>query len=252
MTTIISKYGTGAPPENAAIETGEIAIDIQNHVIYTRDGNNQIVKLGDGEALSKVEWSAILNKPDTFPPSKHTHDQSDIDGLEETINNININIGEIESEIGAIATTLAFGGSFSASTGKIIKGAKEGVVAGQDIPDASTLENTFLICAQAGSTPEEMKEGDWLVSDGSKWVAITYSSGSAGSVAWDNVQGKPDFDALYAPISHDHEIDDINGLQDALDALPQPDHGHEISDIDGLQDELDGKASLSRITGGTY
>jgi hypothetical protein len=252
MTTIISKYGTGVPPEDAAIETGEIAIDIQNHVIYTRDGNNQIVKLGDGEALSKVEWDAILNKPDTFPPSKHTHEQSEIDGLEETINNINVNISEIESEIGAIATTLAFGGSFSASTGKIIKGAKEGVVAGQDIPAASGLENTFLICAQAGSTPEEMQEGDWLVSDGSKWVAITYSSGSAGSVAWDNVQGKPDFDALYAPVSHNHVIDDVNGLQDALDAKPDADHTHVIDDVTGLQAELDGKASLSRITGGTY
>lgn len=252
MTTIISKYGTGAPTADALIETGEIAIDIQNHVIYTRDGNNQIVKLGDGEALSKVEWDAILNRPDTFPPSDHTHEQSEIDGLVEALNTININIGEIENEIGAIATTLAFGGSFSASTGKIIKGAKEGVVAGDDIPAANTLENTFLICAQAGSTPEQMQEGDWLVSDGAKWVAITYSSGSAGSVAWENVQGKPDFDSLYAEIDHEHEIDDVNGLQDALDALPQPDHTHEISDVIGLQAELDGKASLSRITGGTY
>lgn len=251
MTTIVSKYGVGAP-KDTDLETGEIAIDIQGHVIYTKDGNGQIVKLGDGEALSKVEWSAILNKPTEFPPEDHTHDQSEINGLEQAITNINLNIGELESEIGAIATTLAFGGSFSAATGLIMKGAKEGVVAGESIPDASTLENTFLICAQAGDTPVEMQEGDWLVSNGTDWVPITYSSGSAGSVAWDNVQGKPDFDLLYAPISHEHEIDDVNGLQDALDGLPQPGHGHVISDIDGLQDELDGKASLARITGGTY
>ena len=251
MTTIVSKYGVGAP-KDTDLETGEIAIDIQGHVIYTKDGNGQIVKLGDGEALSKVEWSAILNKPTQFPPEDHTHDQSEINGLEQAITNINLNIGELESEIGAIATTLAFGGSFSAATGLIVKSAKENVVAGQPIPDASLLENTFLICSQAGDKPVEMQEGDWLVSNGTDWVPITYSSGSAGSVAWDNVQGKPDFDLLYAPISHEHEIDDVNGLQDALDGLPQPGHGHVISDIDGLQDELDGKASLARITGGTY
>ena len=192
MTVIVSKYGVGAPLAGD-LETGEIAIDIQGHVIYTKDGNGQIVKLGDGEALSKVEWSAILNKPTQFPPEDHTHDQSEINGLEQAITNINLNIGELESEIGAIATTLAFGGSFSAATGLIMKGAKEGVNAGESIPDASTLENTFLICAQAGDTPVEMQEGDWLVSNGTDWVPITYSSGSAGSVAWDNVQGKPDF-----------------------------------------------------------
>lgn len=251
MTTIVSKHGIGAPL-SSDLETGEIGIDIQGHVIYTKDGNGQIVKLGDGEALSKVEWNAILNKPTKFPPEDHNHKQSEIDGLTDALNTININISEIESEIGAIATTLAFGGSFSASTGLIIKSAKENVVAGQPIPDAGDLENTFLICAQKGDKPVDMQEGDWLVSNGTSWVPITYSSGSAGSVAWENVQGKPDFDSLYADIDHKHEIDDVNGLEDALNALPQPDHGHEISDINGLQAELDGKASLNRITGGTY
>ena len=97
-----------------------------------------------------------------------------------------------------------------------------------------------------------MEEGDWLVSNGSEWVPITYSSGSAGSVAWDNVQGKPDFDSLYAPISHKHVIDDVTGLQDALDAKPDADHKHVIDDVTGLQAELDGKASIEQITGGTY
>lgn len=198
MTTIVSKYGVGAP-NSGDLETGEIGIDIQGHVIYTKDGNGQIVKLGDGEALSKVEWDSILNKPTEFPPEDHTHDQSEIDGLELALQNINSEIININNDISAIATTLAFGGSFSASTGLIVKSAKDGVVAGQPIPDASALENTFLICMQAGSTQVDMQEGDWLVSNGTDWVPITYSSGSAGSVAWENVQGKPDFDALYAP-----------------------------------------------------
>ena len=262
MTTIVSKHGIGKPTDSD-LETGEIAIDIQGHVIYTKDGNGQIVKLGDGEALSKVEWDAILNKPTEFPPGDHNHDQSEIDGLEQALIDINVNITEIESEIGAIATTLAFGGSFSAATGLIVKSAKEGLEAGQPIPDASGLENTFIICMQAGSNPVDMQEGDWLVSNGTDWVPITYSSGSAGSVAWDNVQGKPDFDSLYAPIDHEHEIADVNGLQDALDALPQEGHTHIfdeiVNDADGsayasktLKEALDSKASLVRITGGSY
>ena len=108
-----------------------------------------------------------------------------------------------------------------------------------------------------------MAEGDWLVSNGTDWVPIIYSSGSAGSVDWNNVENKPDFDATYAPIDHTHDIDDVDGLQDALDALPQADHTHVFDDIvndaDGsayadktLKAALDGKASIDRITGGTY
>ena len=55
----------------------------------------------------------------------------------------------------------------------------------------------------------------------------------------------------------------MNGLQDALDALPQADHTHVFDDIvndaDGsayadqtLKAALDGKASIDRIAGGTY
>ena len=250
-TKIISKYGQGAPLDSD-LETGEIGIDILNHNIYTKDGGGKIIKLSDGEAITAIDWNEITNKPTEFPPSDHTHTQDEIEGLGDTLTEINQNITEINTEIGAIATTLAFGGSFSANTGKIVTGAQDGVVSGEDIPAASSLENTFLICAEGGSTPSVMEEGDWLVSNGSEWVPITYSSGSAGSVAWDNVQGKPDFDSLYAPISHKHVIDDVTGLQDALDAKPDADHKHVIDDVTGLQAELDGKASIEQITGGTY
>lgn len=252
MTTIVSKYGYGVPTDTD-LETGELGIDIRDHAIYTLDGNKQIIKLADGKAAASVQWNDIKNKPTEFPPESHTHEQSEIVGLDATLTQINTNITELEAEIGAIATTLAFGGSFDASTGNVIKGAKEGFEAGQPLPAASTAENTFVICANAGTYDGvEMQEGDWLVSNGTTWVAITYSSGSAGSVAWDNVQGKPDFDSLYAPISHDHEISEVNGLQDALNAKPDADHTHEIADVTGLQAALDSKANLDRITGGTY
>ena len=252
MTVIVSKYGYGAPTADD-LETGELGLDIRDHAIYTLDGNKAVIKLADGKAAASVQWNDVLNKPTEFPPENHTHDQSEIDGLTNTINNINLEITNLGDEIAAIATTLAFGGSFDASNGNIVKGAKDGFVAGQAIPAASAHENTFIICSNAGTYGgTDMQEGDWLVSNGVAWVPITYSSGSAGSVDWNNVQGKPDFDALYAPISHDHEISDVNGLQDALNAKPDADHTHEIANVNGLQAALDSKANLDRITGGTY
>lgn len=256
MTTIISKYGNGAPQVND-LQTGELGIDLLTHSIYTKDGGGKIIKLSDGDAVDHVNWDDILNKPTVFPPEDHTHGQDEIDGLVDKLGEIDGSITELGDGLAALATTLAFGGSFDASTNKIIKGAKTGINDGETIPAASSQPNTFLICATAGNAspagdPVALAEGDWLVSNGTDWVPIAYSSGSAGSVDWDNIQNKPDFDGIYAPIDHTHEIDDIDGLQDALDDLPQTGHKHEIADVNGLQAALDGKASIDLITGGTY
>jgi hypothetical protein len=251
MTTIVSKWGLGAPSPND-LECGELGIDVTNHNIYTVDTQGFLIKLADGDALTSIAWGDVTGKPTEFPPEEHGHKQSEIDGLEEVFIDINSQITQINSEIGAIATTLAFGGSFSAATGKIVKGAKTGINDGDDIPLASNFENTFLICAAAGDNPETQQEGDWLVSNGTTWVPITYSSGSAGSVDWGNIQNKPDFDSLYAPVSHNHVIDEVTGLQEALDAKPNADHTHVIDDVTGLKEALDAKANMSRITGGQY
>ena len=254
MTTIVTKYGNGVPTTND-LETGELGIDLTGKVIYTKDGGGQIVKLADGGSSATVDWGDILNKPDfdaLYAAIDHTHDMADVDGLEDKVTEIEGNISDLEDELAALATSLAFGGSFSASTGLIVEGAKDGITDGGAIPAASSQPNTFLICVEGGNTPETMAEGDWLVSNGTSWVPVTYASGSAGSVDWSNVENKPDFDALYAPIDHTHDIDDVDGLQDALDGLAVSDHAHEIDDVNGLQAALDSKASIDRIAGGTY
>lgn len=52
--------------------------------------------------------------------------------------------------------------------------------------------------------------------DGSVWKTIAGGSGSSGtgSVSWNDVTGKPE---TFPPDDHNHEISDVNGLQDALD-----------------------------------
>ena len=256
MTTIITKYGNGAP-EKADLQIGELGIDLTSHSIYTKDGGGNIIRLSDGDAVSVINWSDIQGKPTEYPPEDHEHDQDEINGLPEKLDEIDGSISDLEGGLAALATTLAFGGSFDASTNKIVKGAKEGIVDDQQIPAASTQPNTFLICSKAGDQSPagntvELAEGDWLVSNGTEWVPIAYSSGSAGSVDWDNVQNKPDFDNIYAPIDHSHEITDIDGLEDALNGKVDPDHTHTIDDVEGLQAALDSKASIDLISGGTY
>lgn len=78
------------------------------------------------------------------------------------------------------------------------------------------------------------------------------ASGSGGASTWDELTGKP---TEFPPESHNHEIDDVNGLQAALDAaggtpawgdvtgkpteFPPEAHTHEQSEVDGLEDRLE-------------
>ena len=140
MTTIVTKYGNGVPT-SSDLETGELGIDLTGQVIYTKDGGGQIIKLADGGSSATVDWGDILNKPDfdaTYAPIDHTHDMDDVDGLNDKVTEIEGDIADLEDELAALATSLAFGGSFTAVNGTIVTGAKEGINDGAAIPDAST------------------------------------------------------------------------------------------------------------------
>lgn len=58
-TTIITKFGNGVPTTDDIIH-GELAIDMTNSILYTRDGNDKIIQLGGGD----VNWSQIIGIPD--------------------------------------------------------------------------------------------------------------------------------------------------------------------------------------------
>ena len=110
MTTIITKYGTGAPTAGD-LETGELGIDLIGKVIYTKDGGGSIIKLADGGASAIVDWKDILNKPDfdaLYAATDHTHEMSDIDGLDDKFVEVDGNISDLQDELAALATSLAF------------------------------------------------------------------------------------------------------------------------------------------------
>ena len=139
----------------------------------------------------------------------HNHTTDEITGLDDKIDEIEGDITDLEGAVGSIAGQLAMGGSYDASTGLVVIANLSEFTAGQSLPDYSTVPNTFVIVSVAGNNPEELSEGDWLVAGQSGWVPIKY--GTAGSVDWDNIQNVPDFDSIYAPISHGHAWDEITG-----------------------------------------
>ena len=54
----------------------------------------------------------------------------------------------------------------------------------------------------------------WIWDDG-KWLQFPAGSSGGGEVEWNDVLGKP---LTFPPSTHGHEISEVNGLQDALDA----------------------------------
>ena len=69
-----------------------------------------------------------------------------------------------------------------------------------------------------------------------------YTAGSATSVPWSGVTGKP---STFTPSSHGHAISDITNLQSTLDGKAASSHSHAIANVTGLQSALDGKAASS-------
>jgi len=70
-----------------------------------------------------------------------------------------------------------------------------------------------------------------------------YVDASDVEVSWGDITGKP---STFPPASHTHEIEDVNGLQSALDGKANASHTHNISQISGLQSALDAKLTATQ------
>jgi hypothetical protein len=160
MTIIKHKRGTGIPSPTD-LRVGEIAIDISTGTAYTKASDGRVVSVGgnssggDGGSGGPASWDQITGKPSTFPPSAHTHQQSEVDGLEGRLNQIEDSITD--------------GGGFV------------------DAPN----------------------DGKLYGRQSENWAEVVIPS-----TAWDDITSKP---TEFPPAAHTHEIEDVNGLQDALD-----------------------------------
>jgi hypothetical protein len=158
--------------------------------------------------LGPVYWSTIVGKPETFPPSIHSHLISDITGLQAALNS---KAASIHTHIIGDITGL------------------QAVLDTRGIPAGGT----------AGQVLAKVNGTDYQVI----W-ATPASGGGSGSIAWADITGKP---STFAPSAHTHVISEVTSLQSALDGKQASGsyaaavHTHAIADVTSLQTALDGK-----------
>ena len=120
-------------------------------------------------------WDQLTGKPTEFPPESHTHEQSEVDGL--------------EIRLDAIEDSITSGGGFvdAPNDGKLYGRQSENWT---EVPDGGVSD-----WADIENKPTEFPPADH-------------------NQPWSTITDTPDD---YPPEDHTHEIDDIDGLQDALD-----------------------------------
>lgn len=124
---------------------------------------------------------------------------------------------------------------------------------------AGALERCVIVAddtARLKLTTKDVQKGDtvkvtatgkmYFVIDDSKLSTedgyTVYTAGTATSVPWSGVTGKP---STFTPSAHTHTIANITGLQNALNGKANSSHTHSIDNVTGLQSALDGKSNTN-------
>lgn len=124
---------------------------------------------------------------------------------------------------------------------------------------AGALERCVIVAddtARLKLTTKDVQKGDtvkvtatgkmYFVIDDSKLSTedgyTVYTAGTATSVPWSGVTGKP---STFTPSAHTHTIANITGLQNALNGKANSSHTHSIDNVTGLQAALDGKSNTN-------
>jgi hypothetical protein len=103
-TTIITKFGNGEPTTSDIIH-GELAIDMTNSILYTRDGNDKIIQLGGGT----VNWSQIIGVPDEITNiiDNSADGYIDLAALKVLVDKHTGDISQLETDLTALAVRVS-------------------------------------------------------------------------------------------------------------------------------------------------
>lgn len=258
-TKIYIKHGSGAPADSDIAGAGELALDLQNKLIYTKDLNGNVVALGADVASSTIDWSQLDNVPTEFPPEDHEHDYTEVNNgsgetLDVKLGDIDAALAEMQTAIDSLEGNLVYGGTVDAQLGTITSVTQAAIDKGFSTnniptPPPTDSDGVYFIVEKGGQFDSvDYNSGDWMISEGANgWQAVHFDA--TVSVTWDQIGGKP---TEFPPESHVHVISEVTGLQDALNDKSDDGHSHVIGDVTGLQDALDLKADLAQINGGTY
>ena len=194
-------------------------------------------------------WTEIGSKPDTFTPSAHTHTIANVTGLQTALD-------------GKAASSHTHGDADITS----IDGSKiTGTISIDHLPQGA-LDRLVRVdddTARFKLTTENVQLGDtvkvkssglmYYVVDESKLGEEAgyepYTAGSATSVPWSGVTGKP---STFTPSAHTHTIANITNLQTALDGKAASSHTHTKSQITDFPTSIKNPTSVViKLNGGT-
>ena len=199
------------PDGDGDIEIGNIdglqeALDTerQERIDADADLQGQIDAL-DPNSDASIEWDEITDKPTEFPPEAHTHEQSEIDGL--------------ETRLDAIEGSITDGGGFveAPNDGKLY-GRQSEAWAEVVVPDAADPDWSDIQSKPTEFPPAA--HGHEIAEINGLSDALT----DAGApTSWNDVTGKP---AEFPPSDHPHVVADITDF-DPADYQPVGDYATE-------------------------
>lgn len=113
MTTIITKYGYGTPSDSA-LAKGEVAVDLNEGILYSSTDGKDIIELGRGE----LDWDNIVGKPDWIVEgedfidieeleSRVEQNEGDITALRNAVADLESGLADANTEIGKNAAAIS-------------------------------------------------------------------------------------------------------------------------------------------------
>lgn len=158
--------------------------------VLAKDSSGNVVwKTISTGGSSQVYWADILGKPSTYPPSSHTHTESNITNLNKYTRE------EVDN--------------FLALKADVNHGHTAYLSKNNNLSDVASRQQAlnFLGNSSAGS------DGQVLGLSGGNIVWLTISGGGGGAVYWDNILNKP---TSFTPSEHTHAnyLDKNNNLSD--------------------------------------
>lgn len=202
---------TSNKPVPAGIEPGT---DNGEYWAYTYRAGGEASALDWDNVQNKpstypTTWEKMDGKPNVFPPSTHTHEISQIEGLTDELETIGDSLNSYDGEFSALEEKLT---SINNTVSTL-----ETTVAGKANTDLSNVSNE----------------------DFSAKAAAAGVGGGGGASSWDEITGKPDIfptnwasisdkPTTFPPSTHSHSINDINGLNAELEELT-----NDISELTG-------------------
>jgi hypothetical protein len=181
-------------------------------------------------------WNDLTDKPTEFPPTAHTHVQSDVTGLADALAG--------KETAGAAAAAINAHTSATDPHPQYLTQTEADALYSAGTVDGGSVTWTSITGKPTVFPPEAHTHTISEVAGLEVELAAKLET-----VSYAEVTDKP---ATFPPDAHTHVISDTTGLQAALDGKAPATHSHAIADVTGLQGALDGKAATSHTHDDRY